>query len=86
MSSATTIFMFNGGSGYNQIWWYDEYDHMDLGKAVGPYTVATIGGVNIYSREFEKGYVYVNPTPVNAASVTLLQASQQIHATCFPGR
>ena len=69
-------FMFNGGSGYNQIWWYDEYDQIDLGKAVGPYAVTTIGGVNIYWREFAKGYVYVNPTASNVASVTLPQASQ----------
>jgi len=64
-------FMFNGASGFSQIWWYDEYDKIDLGKAVGPYSVATIGGVNIYSREFEKGYVYVNPSTTNVPSVTL---------------
>jgi hypothetical protein len=34
--------------------------------------------VNIYSREFEKGYVYVNPTATNVASVDLPQASRQI--------
>jgi hypothetical protein len=72
-------FSFSGNSAtYDKIWWNDEYDHMDLGKALGPYTVATIGGVNIYSRAFEKGYVYVNPTPVNVASVTLPQASRQL--------
>src|SRR6266850_3453977 len=72
-------FSFSGNSAtYDKIWWNTEYDYMDLGKALGPYTVATIGGVNIYSREFEKGYVYVNPTPVNVASVTLLQASRQL--------
>src|SRR5258708_5915769 len=72
-------FSFSGnGTGYDKIWWNDEYDHIDLGKALGPYTATTIGGVNIYSREFEKGYVYVNPTPANVASVTLPQASQQL--------
>jgi len=69
---------FGSGSAYDRIWWYDEYDKIDLGKAVGPYTVTTIGGVNVYSREFEKGYVYVNPTATNVASVPLPQASQQL--------
>ena len=69
-------FMFNGGSGYNKIWWFDEYEKIDLGKALGAYTVSSIGGVNVYSREFEKGYVYVNPTPNDVASVTLPQPSR----------
>ena len=71
-------FMFNGGSGYDRIWWYDEYDHVDLGKAIGPYRVTTIASVNVYWREFERGYVYVNPTPNNVASVILPQASRQL--------
>jgi len=69
---------FGNGGAYDRIWWYNEYDKIDLGKALGSYTVTTIGGVNIYSREFEKGYVYVNPTATNVASVTLTQASQQL--------
>src|SRR5258706_3415824 len=72
-------FMFHGGdSDYNKIIWYDEYDKIDLGKALGSYAVTTIGGVNIYSREFEKGYVYVNPTATNVASVALPQAGPQL--------
>jgi len=72
-------FYFHGGdTDYNKIIWYDEYDHIDLGKALGAYTVANIGGVNVYSREFEKGYVYVNPSATNVASITLPQASQQL--------
>jgi hypothetical protein len=69
---------FGSGGSYDRIWWYDEYDKIDLGKALGPYTVTTIGGVNVYSREFQKGYVYVNPTATNVASVPLPQASQQL--------
>ncbi|MEO8165627.1 MAG: putative glycoside hydrolase, partial [Betaproteobacteria bacterium] len=73
-----SYFMFNGGSGYNKIWWFDEYDKLDMGKALGAYTVQTVGGVNIYAREFEKGYVYVNPTANNVGSITIPQASRQI--------
>jgi len=73
-----SYFMFNGGSGYNKIWWFDEYDKLNLGKALGTYKVSTINGVNIYWREFEKGYVYVNPTATNVASVTLPEASRQV--------
>ena len=32
-------FMFNGGSGYNKIWWFDEYDKLNLGK--GPRIVSS---------------------------------------------
>jgi chitodextrinase len=69
---------FGNNASYNKIWWYDEYDKIDLGKALGSYTVTTVGGVNVYSREFEKGYVLVNPTPNSAASVTLPQPVQQL--------
>src|SRR6266513_1924249 len=74
-----TYFMFHGAenSNYDQILRFDEYDKIDLGKSLGSYAVRTIGGVNIYSREFEKGYVYVNPT-ANVASVALPQAGRQL--------
>src|SRR5260221_101917 len=79
-------FMFNGGSGYDKIWWYDEYDMIHLGGSVGPYAVTPIdtssGPINVYWREFEKGYVYVNPTPSNVASVTLPQACQATPNPC----
>src|SRR6266516_1585482 len=71
-------FMFTSTTNDNNIQWYNEYDHIDLGKALGAYTMTTIGGVNVYSREFEKGYVYVNPTPNNVSSITLPQATQQL--------
>ena len=59
-------FQFAGnGNHYDRILWYDEYDMINLGRALGPYTVTPIdsgnGFVNVYWREFEKGYVYVNP-------------------------
>src|SRR5262249_30586797 len=69
---------FGNNASYNQIWWYDEYDKIDLGKALGPYAVTVISGVNVYSREFEKGYVLVNPTSSSVPSVTLPQPVQQL--------
>jgi len=71
-------FAFTSGTNYDSIQWYNEYDKINLGKAVGPYTVTTIGSVNVYWREFEKGYVYVNPTATDVASVTLPQALRQL--------
>src|SRR5215471_14369070 len=68
---------FGGNLSYSKIVWYPEYD-IDLGKALGPYSVTTLGGVNVYSREFEKGYVLVNPTANNVASVALPQPVQQL--------
>jgi chitodextrinase len=69
---------FGNNASYNKIWWYPEYDNIDLGASMGSYTVASIGGVNVYSREFQKGYVLVNPTANNVASVALPQPVQQL--------
>jgi chitodextrinase len=69
-------FMFEGGADFNQLRWFEEYDKIDFGKALGAYRVTSVGGVNVYSREFEKGYVYVNPTPNAVSSIALPQASR----------
>ncbi|HEU4643994.1 MAG TPA: putative glycoside hydrolase, partial [Burkholderiales bacterium] len=69
-------FTFVDGGGYNKILWFEEYDRLDLGKAMGAYRVINVAGVNVYWREFEKGYVYVNPTATAVASIALPQASR----------
>ena len=69
---------FGNNASYDRIRWYPEYEQIALGKALGPYTVKALGGVNVYSREFEKGYVLVNPTANNVASVSLPQPVQQL--------
>jgi chitodextrinase len=40
--------------------------------------VTTIGGVNVYWREFEKGYVYVNPTATDVAALALPQPVRKL--------
>ena len=63
-------------------YWYDEYDRIDLGAALGPYTVQTISGIHVYSREFQKGYVFVNLSAATTVPITLAQACKQLtHAT-----
>jgi hypothetical protein len=62
----------------NAIPWYDEFDYIDLGNAIGSYKVSTYGGINIYWREFEKGYIYVNPTAYNVAGIALPQTCKQL--------
>lgn len=64
---------YGNGAAHDRIWWYDEFDRIDLGRALAPYAVATIGATNIYWREFERGYVLVNPTASDVASITLPQ-------------
>src|SRR5260221_11625858 len=44
----------------------------------GLYTLTTVGWVNVYGRECEKGYVYVTPTATDVGSVTLPQPLQQL--------
>ena len=67
---------------YYKLYWYDEYDRIDLGVAVGNYQVTNYGGKNIYWREFEKGYVYINPTTGDVSGITLPAPCKQLsHAT-----
>jgi hypothetical protein len=71
-----SYFRFVDGGGYNKILWFEEYERIDLGRALGAYRVTNVGGVNVYWREFERGYVYVNPTASDVASIALPQASR----------
>lgn len=72
-------FNFYGeGAAHDRIWWYDEFDRIDLGRALGPYALAVIEGTNVYWREFERGYVLVNPTPEDVATIALPQPCRQL--------
>jgi len=67
---------------YYKLYWYDEYERIDLGRAVGEYQITVYGGRNIYWRQFEKGYVYVNPTTGDVAGIPLPEPCKQLsHAT-----
>ncbi len=78
-----TAYFYFGGEGipgdYDTLYWFDEYDRIDLGNDTGKYQMATVGGANVYFREFENGYVYVNPTEdVDATGVALPEACKQL--------
>ena len=77
LNNAYFNFYGNGGA-FSHIWWYEEYERIDLGLALAPYAVATIDGINIYWREFELGYVLVNPTAGDVASIVLPQPCRQL--------
>ncbi len=83
----TTSFFFcnetpipgNKTGAYVKPYWFDEYDRINFGKAMGPYKKTTVGGANIFFREFETGYVYVNPTEdVDAAGIVLPEPCKQL--------
>jgi hypothetical protein len=69
---------FGFSESYNRVTWYDEVDHIDLGNAMGKYKVTNYNGTNIYWREFEKGYVYVNPTNTDVSSISLPETCKQL--------
>ena len=63
--------------------WYDEWTNLDLGAPLGAYTVTKIGSVNVYSRQYQKGTVFVNP---GTASATItITGSQLSHANYTTG-
>jgi len=62
---------------------YGEYDSIDLGNATGTYKVTNVGGTNVYWREYRNGYVYVNPTGNDVASVALPKACKKLSHANF---
>ena len=64
--------------GYNIFYWFDEYERIDLGDAVGDYQKTLIGSSNIYWREFRKAYVFVNPSSVDAPVIPLPEPCKQL--------
>ena len=69
---------FGFSEGYSNVTWHDEYDRIDLGNAVGGYSITNYGGKNIYWREFERGYVYVNPTRYSVSAISLPKKCKQL--------
>lgn len=65
-------FDFNRKEGdYKRNSWLDVYGELDLGRALGNVVKVTGRGADVYAREFEKGYVYVNPTYHQAEDIVL---------------
>ncbi len=60
-----TLFSFDydrdANGDYKRISWFDIYTELDLGQALEETIPANVESNSIYMREFEKGYVYVNP-------------------------
>ena len=72
-------FMFKGhAKSYGKIWWFDEYEKIDLGKPLGNYKIKSVSSINIYWREFEKGYIFVNPTSKDAYNISLPESCAQL--------
>ena len=57
--------------------WFSEYN-INLGAAKGTYQVTPYGTSNIYWREYQNGYVYVNLSNTNANGIVLGDVCRQI--------
>ena len=57
-----TYFYFRGDGLYSDSdpYW-DEYTYLELGNPVGGYYVKAVDGINLYMRQYDLGYVIVNP-------------------------
>lgn len=73
-----SYFGFVKTDAYNSSVWHDEYHLVNLGLPVSDFTSEVVSGVTIYKREFELGYVYVNSSATDVASITLPQACRQL--------
>jgi hypothetical protein len=78
----------NATNNTNNVTWYDEFDaarggNLDLGGDmdqldVDDATRTVEAGTIIYFREFQDGYVYVNPTGTNSTTITLPETCKEI--------
>ncbi len=74
-----------GGGGYSVVngAGSDEYERIDLGKAAGSYKMEEQEGTHVYSREFARGYVFVNPTERDARGIPLPGPSKELNHDNF---
>jgi hypothetical protein len=78
-----SYFSFHGYEGYSRNWWYEEYGYIDLGASVDSYQSITIGNNNIYYREFEEGFVYVNPGREEVSDIPLPEPLRMLNHDNF---
>jgi len=80
-----SYFTFCPYKNYSSLPWYDELNtaYLNLGRAVGPYQIKVISGRNIYMREFNNGYVYVNPTAADVNNIGLRETCKQLTHSNF---
>jgi hypothetical protein len=66
--------------GYSRFYWFDEFDpkYLHLGRAVGEMQQVNGESGSIYMREFDDGWVAVNPTRTDAIAVPVPRGSARI--------
>lgn len=66
--------------GYSRFYWFDEFDpqYLHLGKAVGEMKKITGTVGHVYLREFEDGWVAVNPTRTDAIGVAVPRGKARV--------
>jgi hypothetical protein len=66
----------------NAVLWQNELSTINLGNPIGSYISTKIGSVNIYSRKYANGTVYVNPG-TSSATITLSSPGMQLSHSNF---
>lgn len=65
VNQGLAYFRYSNDEAYNELWWYPQFE-IDLGQPLGP-RYAEDG---LWRRDFEKGYVRVNPTQHSSEIIT----------------
>lgn len=89
-NSYFSFFIKSEAAGWLDARYRDEND-LDIGKAVGNYSSQTVAATSgstpstatIYKREYEKGWVFVNPYPVNTVAFALPEVGKPIDHLTF---
>lgn len=83
------VFYHYGNEGLDALYLrYPDENDLDIGKAVGEYAAQSISAtdsstISIYKREYEKGWVYVNPTNKDTVSFTLPDIGKPVDHDTF---
>lgn len=73
---------------YNTVIWFDEYDAMnggvlDLGAPSGAYSTEEVDGDTLYKRQFDYGWVYVNPTTTDMTGIAFASYGKVLNHNNF---
>lgn len=66
--------------GYSRFYWFDEFDptYLHLGRAIGEMRKVTGAEGHVYLREFDDGWVAVNPTRQDATGVPVPRGTARV--------
>lgn len=77
-----SYFGFAYNNSYLNLSYFDEFD-IKTGEAIGTYQIVDMSGTEIFMREFERAYVFVNPNNTTVSNIVLPTVGRQLSHSNF---